>query len=146
GMAVAVDGNAIEPVAARRYPLGMEQRIDIRLRLPSRQGAWPVLALREGGVQQTGFLLATPGAIIQRLTGIQKTRAPALDLVFEAQLRPARNRKPAAPAGRKIPVVIGGGMDSYVWTINGKSWVDHAALSVRAGERVELAMRNDSRM
>jgi FtsP/CotA-like multicopper oxidase with cupredoxin domain len=37
-------------------------------------------------------------------------------------------------------------MEGYVWTINGRVWDDRLPLRVRAGDRVELAMRNDSMM
>jgi FtsP/CotA-like multicopper oxidase with cupredoxin domain len=37
-------------------------------------------------------------------------------------------------------------MKGYAWTINGRVWDDRLPLRVRAGDRVELAMRNDSMM
>jgi FtsP/CotA-like multicopper oxidase with cupredoxin domain len=145
GEAIAVDGNPVAPVPGRRFPLGMGQRIDIHLRIPCEEGSWPVLALREGAVQRTGFILATAGGRVDRVpSGGEKASSP-LDLAFEEQLR-ARHALADGPAVRTHPVVLGGTMDGYVWTINGRTSDDRLPLRVRAGDRVELAMRNDSMM
>lgn len=145
GEAIAVDGNPVAPVPGRRFPLGMGQRIDIRLRIPSEEGSWPVLALREGAVQRTGFILATAGGRVDRVPSAGEKASPPLDLAFEEQLR-ARHALADGPAVRTHPVVLGGTMDGYVWTVNGRTWGDRLPLRVRAGDRVELAMRNDSMM
>lgn len=145
GEAIAVDGNAVVPVPGRRFPLGMGQRIDIRLRVPKEEGAWPVLALREGAVQRTGFILATADGQVKRTGSAGEHPSAALDLAFEESLRPTK-APPGDAAVRTHPVLLGGTMAGYVWTINGKTWGDHQALPVRAGERVELAMSNDSMM
>jgi FtsP/CotA-like multicopper oxidase with cupredoxin domain len=145
GEAIAVDGNAIVPVPGRRFPLGMGQRIDIRLRLPSEEGAWPVLALREGAVQRTGFVLATAGGQVRRTAPAGDMAAAPLDLAFEAYLGTPKPL-PDKPAHRTHPVLLGGTMEGYVWTINGKLWGEHRPLPVQTGERVELVMRNDSMM
>lgn len=145
GQAIAVDGNPVVPVPGRRFPLGMGQRIDIRLRVPSKEGAWPVLALREGAVQRTGFILATAGGRVERVASAGEKDAAPLDLAFEEQLR-ALHVLPESQAVRPHPVVLGGTMEGYVWTINGRVWDDRLPLRVRAGDRVELAMRNDSMM
>lgn len=145
GEAIAVDGNGIVPVRGRRFPLGMGQRIDIRLRLPAEEGAWPVLALREGAVQQTGFVLATAAGEVKRIASAGDLVSASLDLAFEESLRPT-TAAPDKPADRTLPVLLGGAMGGYVWTMNGKVWGEHEPLLVRAGERVELDMRNESMM
>lgn len=145
GEAIAVDGNAVAPVRGSRFPLGMGQRLDIRLRVPKEEGAWPVLALREGAVQQTGFLLATRQAAVRRVAPTGEAAAAPLDLSFEAGLRAAAPL-PDRRADRNHPVLLGGNMEGYVWTINGKAWGEHQALQIREGERVELVMRNASMM
>jgi FtsP/CotA-like multicopper oxidase with cupredoxin domain len=145
GEVIAVDGNPVVPVPGRRFPLGMGQRIDIRLRVPSEEGAWPVFALREGAVQRTGFILSTAAGLVKRAAAAGEQAAPPLDLAFEQQLRAA----PALPESRTArthPAVLGGTMEGYAWTINGRTWNDRLPLRVRAGDRVELAMRNDSMM
>jgi FtsP/CotA-like multicopper oxidase with cupredoxin domain len=145
GEAIAVDGNPIAPVAGQRFPLAMGQRIDIRIRLPQGQGAWPILALREGAVERTGFVLATKDGAVERIAATAAQAAPVLDLVLESGLRAAR---PFAdtPAHRPEAVVIGGDMASYVWTLDGRVWGQHRSIAVKAGERVEIALRNQSMM
>jgi FtsP/CotA-like multicopper oxidase with cupredoxin domain len=145
GEAIAVDGNPVIPVHGRRFPLGMGQRIDIRLRVPSEEGSWPILALREGAVQRTGFILATAGGRVDRVASAGEEASAPLDLAFEERLR-ALHVLPEGQAIRTHPVVLGGTMEGYVWTINGRTWDDRLPLRVRAGDRVELAMRNDSMM
>jgi FtsP/CotA-like multicopper oxidase with cupredoxin domain len=145
GEVIAVDGNPIEPVAGRRFPLGMGQRIDIRIPLPREEGAWPILALREGAAERTGFVLATKGGAVARVGSVGDGPTQPLDLALEAGLRATR---PFAerPAERRETIVLGGDMTAYVWTLNGRAWGDHQPLSVRSGERVELTLSNRSIM
>ncbi|MFK5073575.1 copper oxidase, partial [Klebsiella pneumoniae] len=58
---VAVDGHAVQPLEGKRFGVAMGQRLDLELELAG-DGAWPVLALREGAKQRTGLILATSGA------------------------------------------------------------------------------------
>lgn len=145
GEVIAVDGNPVVPVRGRRFPLAMGQRIDIRLRIPDEARAWPILALREGSVERTGFVLATKGATVKRVAPAGDQAEPALDLAFEAGLVAA---KPLAevPADINQPVELGGTMQGYSWTLNGKTWGNHQPISVRKGGRVALTMRNASMM
>ena len=127
GEAIAVDGNAIIPVCGRRFALGMGRRIDIRIRLPQQEGAWPILALREGARQRTGFFLATQGGAVKRISSMGETAAGPLDLDLEANFRavqPLRNRSD--------PVFLGGTMENYAWTLNGKAWGSHQLLPGRS--------------
>jgi len=145
GQAIAVDGNPIVPVRSRRFPLAMGQRIDIRLRIPDEAGAWQILALREGSVERTGFVLATQTGSVKRILPIGEQAQTALDLTFESSLAAAR---PLAerPSDLSEIIVLGGSMQGYSWTLNGKAWGSHLPLEVRRGDRVELSMRNDSMM
>jgi len=145
GEAIAVDGNPIAPVAGQRFPLAMGQRIDIRIRLPQGQGAWPILALREGATERTGFILATRNGAVGRVAPAAAQPAPPLDLALESGLRAERplvDRR----ADRQETVVLGGDMAGYVWTLDGRIWGNHRPLAVRAGERVEVTIRNMSMM
>lgn len=42
--------------------------------------------------------------------------------------------------------MLGGGMQPYVWTINGRTWGEHVPLNARSGERVEIMFHNMSMM
>lgn len=145
GEVIAVDGNPVVPVRGSRFPLAMGQRIDIRLRVPDEAGAWPVLALREGSVERTGFVLATKGGAVKRIAPVGEQATPALDLALESNLAAAQ---PLAErlADVNQPVELGGTMQGYAWTLNGRSWGNHQPISVRKGERAELTLRNTSMM
>lgn len=142
--AIAVDGNAIMPITGMPFPLGMGQRIDIRIRLPKMEGAWPILALREGAVERTGFVLATKSGAVHRIAPIGEQPAGPLDLEFESNLRAA---EPFAekPADRSYGLTLRGDMAAYVWSLSNAAGLDQP-LPVRAGDRVEVTMVNDTMM
>lgn len=140
GDVVAADGQSVKPVRGRQFPMAMGQRLDIRLRIPAEGGSFPVLALREGGVQRTGIVLATSGASIGKVSASGAANGPLLDLSFEKGLvaiAPLRER----PASRRFDLTLMGSMATYQWVIQG---VDE--LAVAKGERVEVTMFNMSMM
>jgi FtsP/CotA-like multicopper oxidase with cupredoxin domain len=139
GELVAVDGDPVEPLRGRRFPLAMAQRIDLRLTLPKGEGAYPVLALREGAVERTGIVLATARAAIARLSG-SGSAAGALDFAMERRLRAARPLA-ARRADRVLTLDLTGDMMAYDWRV-----APDRPLPARRGERVEIVMRNRSSM
>jgi FtsP/CotA-like multicopper oxidase with cupredoxin domain len=144
GEVITVDGNPVVAAPGRSFPLGMGQRIDIRIGLPKSAGAWPILARREGAVQRTGFVLATKGGTVRRIDGNGDQPAPALDLAFEAGLRAAR--PPVEKhAHRHAALALGGDMAAYVWTIESQDG-QQLPLTVQSGQRVEVTMTNQSMM
>lgn len=140
GDLIAVDGQAVQSVQGRRFPVTMGQRIDIRLELPADGGAFPILALREGAVERTGIILVTNGASIAKL-GVSGTETgPLLDLALEQTLR-ALQPLPSRKADLKYGLVLRGDMAKYQWSIEGAE-----GLRVRRGQRVEVTFRNMSMM
>lgn len=139
GQVVAVDGNAVVPLAGRIFPLSMGQRLDIEVSVPREGGAFPILALREGAPEQTGIVLATAGASISRIAPVGEGAGPVLDLALEAQLR-AREPLAARPADRQLMAHLGGSMAPYAWSMMG------GPFEVRRGERVEIGLMNMSMM
>jgi FtsP/CotA-like multicopper oxidase with cupredoxin domain len=146
GDAIAVDGNPIAPVSGRRFPLGMGQRIDIRISLPNLEGAWPILALREGAVQRTGLVLATKSGTVRTITSAGAETAPALDLQFESGLRALSPFAEKKSADQQSMMHLAGDMASYVWTINGRTFDQRQPLEVKRGQRVEVTLMNMSMM
>ncbi|HCL66008.1 MAG TPA: copper oxidase [Rhizobium sp.] len=137
---VAVDGRPIRPVAGKRFPISMGQRLDILLELPSGNGAYPVLALREGSPKRTGIILATPGASIDKVASEGAEAGSVLDLELESRLQavePLRTREPT----RAFNLLLSGNMSSYDWQIGGGE-----QLRARRDERIRLVMRNMSMM
>jgi len=147
GWLVAVDGHEVQPVTGSRFGLAMGQRLDIEIDLPNEGNAWPILALREGARERTGVVLATPGAKITKIEALSDTEAPAFDahLVQESRLV-AIDGLATKAAERSHTVVLGGGMQPYVWTIDGATWGKHRPITAVSGERVELRFNNMSMM
>ncbi len=136
---IAVDGQAVEPVAGARFPLAMGQRADIRVEIPKDGGTFPVLALREGAPERTGIILATANAEVKRLAVSAETAGPVLDLSLERSLVATRPLA-AKDADRNYMVHLMGNMQGYTWAMAGD------AVLAKPGERVEIAMMNMSMM
>ena len=145
GSLIAVDGLPVEPVPGQRFPIAIAQRLDLRLTLPAGQGAYPIMAHREGDTARTGIVLATPAGRLKHLADQVEHMAPALGLDLERRLAAAQPLE-ARPADRRHVVDLTGSMQGFVWGINGAAYGDHKPLELRAGERVELAFRNHTMM
>lgn len=143
---VAVDGQPVEPLTGTRFGVAMAQRLDIELDLPN-AGAFPILALREGVRQQTGLILATPGAKIAKFADLADAAAPAFDrdMAQELSLR-ALHPLPNRAAARSQQIMLTGSMAPYLWSIDGQTWPNHTPITARSGERVELTFHNMSMM
>lgn len=146
GTLVAVDGFRVHPVAGRRFPVAVAQRLDIRIVIPNAPTSHPVLAILEGERRQTGVILVAGHAPVTRVPEIAPMPSPALTLDLERRLRarePLAKRKP----DRTHQVDLTGDMNGYVWSINGVPWnKDVPPLPVAKGERVELALENKTLM
>ncbi|KGJ16272.1 multicopper oxidase family protein [Paracoccus sanguinis] len=148
---VAVDGHPVEPVPGTRFGLAMGQRLDLEIDITD-AGAFPILALREGARERTGIVLATSGASVSRIEaqGDSVSGAFDIDLAQEGLLRAAsvNAAMPLAPrpADRSHMIMLGGSMQPYLWTIDGRTWGDHMPITARTGERVHLTFHNMSMM
>jgi len=134
------------PLQFRNSPfLELAQRIDLRVKIPAKGGAFPILALGEGTRLQTGVILATEGADLPKISGEAGIVAGALDNTQEIRLRATQ---PLAPAkvDRELPSRLGGNMADYVWTINGKAYPNRDSLDVKKSERVEMTLTNATMM
>jgi FtsP/CotA-like multicopper oxidase with cupredoxin domain len=146
GELIAVDGFEVEPVAGKRFPIAVAQRLDIRLSIPRETAAYPVRALLEGDNKQTGIVLRTGNA---QIAGIPETTAivsPALTLDLESRLR-ARTPLDPRKADRRHTLNLTGSMAGYIWSINNVVWTkDTPPLPVAQGERVEILFVNQTPM
>lgn len=143
---VAVDGHAVQPVKGSRFGIAMGQRLDMEIDL-SGSGAWPMLALREGARERTGLILATAGADIAKIGSTADEEAAAFDTDLSQELQlVARDPLPPRALQRSHMVMLGGGMQPYRWTINGRTWGEHVPVTARTGERVEIMFHNMSMM
>jgi FtsP/CotA-like multicopper oxidase with cupredoxin domain len=140
GELIAVDGQDIEPVKGRRFPMTMGQRIDVRVQLPREARSFPILALREGSRERTGFILRPTGAQMVKIATEADDDAPVLDLALEAQLRaiaPLASR----PADKTFDMTLTGDMAAYRWGLQ-----TNPPLVADRGDRVEVTLRNTSMM
>ncbi|MEK1853798.1 MAG: multicopper oxidase domain-containing protein [Phyllobacterium sp.] len=140
GELIAVDGQDIEPIKGRRFPLTMGQRIDVRLRLPREARSFPILALREGSTEQTGIILRPAGAVVAKIATASDRDAPVLDLMLEAQLRAAAPLA-SRPADKLFQMALTGDMATYRWGLE-----TNEPILVDMGDRVEVTLRNTSMM
>lgn len=141
GELISVDGQPVEPVRGRRFPMTMGQRIDVRLRLPrDMSAAFPILALREGSKERTGIVLRPAGAAVARLGTAADVDAPVLDLTLEAQLR-AIVPFPSRRADKTFDMALTGDMAAYRWGLE-----TSAPILVDKGDRVDVTLRNDTMM
>ena len=143
--AIAVDGEDIVPLPGTRFELGVAQRIDLRVRIPSGQDAYPIIAQAEGTDLRAGVVLVTAGAPVPALSARAPKPAGALTNGQESRLRSLR---PLAgkPVDHRLSVTLGGDMAAYVWSLNGQVWPKITPLEVKQGERVELGFVNQTMM
>jgi FtsP/CotA-like multicopper oxidase with cupredoxin domain len=144
GTLIAVDGNPVQPVKGRLFPLAIAQRADIVVRVPADAGALPVLARGEGLARQAGIVLRPRGATVAKLPAMADRATPALGLVEEMALRAVQPLSPRA-ADQTVPVDLTGAMVGYIWgmTVHG---LESLPVTVDKGQRVVLAMRNTTMM
>jgi FtsP/CotA-like multicopper oxidase with cupredoxin domain len=150
GELIATDGMAVRPLSGSQFPLAIAQRIDVRVQLPQ-EGAFPILAFREAGAEQTGMILATPGAPIRKLP--LKRVAPAGLLTLDTESRiTAADPLAAKPVDRSFDLRLQGNMARYDWPINGvifdtaKPRGQAAQVRVKNGQRVALKFINETGM
>jgi FtsP/CotA-like multicopper oxidase with cupredoxin domain len=143
---VATDGNPVHPMkVSGLLPIAMAQRLDVLVQVPAQEGAWPLLALREGKIQRTGLILATRHGAVGKVSPLGHHAAPPADTRLEHHLHPMR-RLPEAQPARRVHLRLTGGMNPYRWGIGGRKWGEHVPIRLEQGERVELTFENDSDM
>ena len=146
GRLIAVDGTLVQPIAGRRFPVNVAQRLDIVLAIPRAAAAYPLLATVEGERDRTGIVLAAGKAPIARIAAQAPTAAPEITMELEKRLRAAEPLKPRKP-DRVHNIDLTGEMSKYIWSINGVAWNPQVPpLPVARGERVALVIANSTGM
>lgn len=145
GTVIAVDGNPVQPVSGRRFPLAEGQRLDLVVQLPASGGAFPMLAQREGEEDCTGIILATPGAKVVKVASQAETAAGPIDLSLERRLVSTKTMT-VRSVDITHRIALTGAMTPYVWSIDERIWGNHQPLRVRKGQRVMIEMVNRTAM
>lgn len=140
GTLFAVDGQDVEPIQGRRFPLAMGQRIDVRVSLPREPRSFPVLALREGAPERTGIVLRPARTPVAKLPPLGSDGGPVVDLSLEGRLR-ARAPLTSRPVDKAFAMHLTGAMQEYRWGLE-----TPVPITVQPGDRVEVTMRNISMM
>jgi FtsP/CotA-like multicopper oxidase with cupredoxin domain len=144
GTLLTVDGNPVEPLKASLFPLATAQRADILVRLLGDGRPVAVLARGEGRRLQTGIVLRPPRAAIAKIPLEGAVDGPAVGLKQEVLLRAIRPL-PVRRVDRSVPVGLTGSMMGYRWSMPVHDMTG-APVAVVRGERVELAMHNETMM
>jgi FtsP/CotA-like multicopper oxidase with cupredoxin domain len=151
GELIATDGMPVKPVQGSRFPLAIAQRIDVRVQIPHDGGAFPITALRELSVEQTGIVLATFGAQVQRLPVKNSASTGLLTLGLESQLAATKPLKDKV-ADQVNVLRLQGNMSRYEWLINGQAFdvnnpgSQQPQVRVKPGQRVGLKFVNETPM
>ena len=83
----------------------------------------------------------------QMRSGWAKTGAPRGDKVLSySDLRFLGEQVDTRKEEREIVVALGGNMERYIWTMNGKTMDDAEPVALRYGERVKLTFVNETMM
>ena len=137
------DGFPVRPVDVDTLLVAMGERYDVTMTLGD--GVFPLVASAEGKDGQALLLLRTgsgkapaPNVRPRELSGrlLQLSDLRATDGVA----------LPTRSPDRTLPVRLGGGMMTYRWTINARTFDDMQPLRLRQGERARLRFANHSMM
>lgn len=145
GVLIAIDGADIMPVQGSRFQIAIGDRLDISVKIPAGEGAYPILALPEGTKQQTGLILATAKSTIPKLSETTKTENDLLDYSQELQVHaahPFSNHK----IQQSLLYKLEGNMSSYEWSMNGEEWPFIRPSVIKAGQRIEMVFDNKTDM
>jgi FtsP/CotA-like multicopper oxidase with cupredoxin domain len=145
GTLIAVDGEPIHPIQHTKFQISIGNRLDIRIFIPPREGAYPILALPEGTHQQTGLILATGKAKVPHLSETTTKTNPLLNYAQERKLSALQPMK-RLPVKRSLVFNLQGNMRSYRWAINGKAWPYIMPYVIKPNKRIELVFNNQSNM
>ncbi len=173
---VQADGQNVEPVKVDEFRMGVAETYDVVVTPKENKAytiaAEPIdrtgfalgtLAPRDGmrgdGPKPRPRALLTMGDMgMMDMSGMSmtmedmesgwaKTGTPPGDKALDyADLRYVGIQKDTRPPGREIDVRLGGNMERYIWTINGKKFQDAEPIRLNYGERVRLTFTNETMM
>jgi FtsP/CotA-like multicopper oxidase with cupredoxin domain len=135
---------AAEPIDRTGFALGtLAPREGMKGDVPA-QRPRALLTMGDMSMEDMGDMTMTPADMV---SGWAKTSTPPGDKALSyADLRYAGIQKDARQPDRTIEVRLGGNMERYIWTINGKKFSEAEPIRLRYGERVRLTFTNDTMM
>jgi FtsP/CotA-like multicopper oxidase with cupredoxin domain len=141
GIIIALDGHPVSPLSVREVAIAPGQRADVRVSVPT-PGAFPVIAKAEGLNAACAIVLATSGADVPKLEA--PVNKVAILNEFAIAARPfGADAPPDRVADVKATFDIGG-KPGPGFNINGNQEEAGVLLKAKLGQRVEIAIRNQS--
>ncbi|MVU76386.1 multicopper oxidase domain-containing protein [Nocardia sp. ET3-3] len=137
------DGFPVQPVTTDNLLLSMGERYDAVIELAD--GVFPLVASAEGKNGRALALIRTGGGTAPA-ADVRPAELSAPPLTGDRLVAAESVRLPARKPDRTLEVALGMGKGDYTWTINGKSYPDHAMLDVAQGERIRLRFVNHTMM
>jgi FtsP/CotA-like multicopper oxidase with cupredoxin domain len=136
------DGLPVEPFEVDSILMGMAECYDVVVKL-SDSGSFTLHGVEQDGSGQAIGVLHTPDAKPVPNLAIPK---PGPRMLAYSQLRaPEATTLPEGPV-RDFRLVLGGDMNRYLWTIDGKVYPDAPPLLIRQGDRVRVDLVNETMM
>jgi multicopper oxidase len=137
------DGFPVVPVTGDALLLAMGERYDVVVQVGD--GVFPLVAVAEGKTAQALAVVRTSQGSAPRANVRPSELRRRLLTVDDLQAAAGVDLGPTAPQ-RTYRLVLDGSMETYRWTINGRTMHKSAPLEVRQGERVRLVFENRSTM
>jgi multicopper oxidase len=137
------DGYPVLPVTGDALLIGMGERYDVVVQVAD--GVFPLVAVAEGKDAQALAVVRTNKGSSPRANVRPRELRRQLLTVDHLQAAAGVDLGSAAPQ-RTHRLVLDGSMETYRWTINGRTMHKSTPLKVREGERVRLVFENRSSM
>lgn len=145
GEIIAADGNPVDSLELKKFPIAVAQRYDVLVTIPEKGGAFPILATCAQTNMRTGLILKTEEAKEPEITSKTQYAIGNISNNIEKQLHSKDPLKPRK-VDRHLKALLQGNRDYYTWAINGFVWPHSQTLFIKEGERVEMELTNDSPM
>lgn len=135
---------AAEPIDRTGFALAtLAPKEGMRGEIPT-QRPRALLKMGDMGMSDMGDMVMTPEDM---KSGWVKAGTPAgAKALSYTDLRYAGIQPDVRQPERTIDVTLGGNMERYIWTLNGKSMADAEPIRLKYGERVRLTFTNDTMM
>lgn len=138
---------AAEPIDRTGFALGtLAPREGMKGAVPE-QRSRALLTMADMGGMDHSKMDHSKMDMAQMRSGWAKTGTPKGDKALSySDLRYLGTQKDTRQPEREILVRLGGNMERYIWTINGKKYADSGPINLKYGERVRLKFVNDTMM
>ncbi|HEX6359896.1 multicopper oxidase family protein [Actinophytocola sp.] len=139
------DGFPVVPVEAETVLLGMGERIDATITVPSSTTA--LLAVAEGRGAYAQVIIQSGRPVDPTTSDAAATQLTTLPALTVRDIEAAESvRLPDKAPDITHTLTLEGPGDKYDWTINGRTYDPNDGLPIQPGQRVRLRLENSSEM